>query len=235
MIDIHSHILYGLDDGARSFEESLEMLRIATGAGTTDIVATPHANGQFPFSPDLIQERLSELRTAVGATIRIHSGCDFHLSYENIQDALTNPSKYTINSKIYLLVEFPENSIYRTARDIVAKLLEQGMVPIITHPERNRVLQGRMRDLQAWVEDGCLIQITAQSLLGVFGQGARKFAGSLLKDDLVHFVASDAHDCVRRPPMLDEAYQLVCQGFGELRATRLFVENSQKVLEGAAI
>src|SRR5260370_4243826 len=232
MIDIHSHILYGLDDGARSFEESLEMLRIATAAGTTDIVATPHANGHFPYSPDLIQQRLSELRTAARATIRIHLGCDFHLSYENIQDALVNPSKYAINSKTYLLVEFPENSIYRTARDIVAKLLERGLVPVITHPERNRVLQGRMGDLEAWVEDGCLVQITAQALLGVFGPAARRFAGSLLKDDLVHFVASDAHDCVRRPPKLDEAYQLVSRGFGKLRATRLFVENPGKVLDG---
>jgi len=101
-------------------KRALEMMRIAAGAGTTDIVATPHPT-VIPVFAGLIQQRLSDLRTAAGATIRIHSGCDFHLSYENIQDALANPSKYAINSKIYLLVEFPENSIYRTARDIVGK------------------------------------------------------------------------------------------------------------------
>src|SRR5437588_11975332 len=112
MVDIHSHILPELDDGAKSLEESIEMLEIAVAAGTTDIVGTPHSNAEFAFRPDLIQEKIATLQSAMKDRIQIHSGCDFHLSYDNIQDALAHPTKYTINNRCYLLVEFSDASIF---------------------------------------------------------------------------------------------------------------------------
>ena len=96
-VDIHSHVLYGLDDGARTFEDSVEMLRLARNAGTTDIVATPHANSRYHWDPELIDERISELQPHTD--VRIHRGCDFHLQFDNIQDAIAYPQKYTINGK----------------------------------------------------------------------------------------------------------------------------------------
>ena len=104
MIDIHSHILWGLDDGARECSDSLAMLKMAADCGTTDIVASPHSDLRFAFLPELINERIDHLTGASGGVPRIHRGCDFHLSFENVQDALAFPHKYTIGGLSYLLV-----------------------------------------------------------------------------------------------------------------------------------
>lgn len=238
MVDIHSHILHGLDDGAKSLEESVEMVRIAAEAGTTDIVATPHSNAEFAFRPELIRERVAELTTAVGSRtpeIRIFTGCDFHLDFENIQDALAHPAKYTINQRCYLLVEFSELVIFSTTDEILYRLRSGGMVPVITHPERNWHLQKKIAELTRWVNNGCCIQVTAHSLLGTFGKQAKEFAEELMKRGLVHFVASDAHDCKHRPPSLREAYQHVARKWGEQRARQLCVENPRAALHGEGI
>src|ERR1039457_2850935 len=99
MIDIHSHILPGLDDGSESLEESVEMLRQAAAAGTSDIVASPHANQDYAFDPLLVERRIGELQAAVGDAPQIHYGCDFHLTLENIDDALRSPGKYSIDHR----------------------------------------------------------------------------------------------------------------------------------------
>jgi protein-tyrosine phosphatase len=235
MIDIHSHILPGVDDGAKTLDESVRMLEIAAESGTTDIVATPHANSEFPFRPDVIQQKLTELQRAIGNRIRIHSGCDFHLSYDNIQDALSYPTKYTINKKGYLLVEFPEMSTFQGTPAIFDNLLSSGITPIITHPERNQLLQKRLDDLQTWVQQGCMVQVTAQSFLGIFGRSAKQCADLLLERNLVHFVASDAHDCEHRLPRLDQSYAYVFRKEGRERADRLFKQYPQHVIDGDAI
>src|SRR5437773_1490973 len=134
-VDIHSHVLYGLDDGAKTREESVAMLELAKRSGTRAIVATPHANSRYPFDPAVVQQRIAELATHVD--IAIHPGCDFHLQFDNIEDAVAHPAKYTINHENYLLVEFSDLSVFHTAGDILERLLDAGMIPIITHPERN--------------------------------------------------------------------------------------------------
>ena len=110
MTDIHCHLLHGIDDGAKTLEVSLAMLEAAAAAGTTDIVATPHADTQYGFQPELIVERIAELKAANASEIRIHNGCDFHLTFDNVADAIANPAKYTINHKRYLLVELSDYS-----------------------------------------------------------------------------------------------------------------------------
>ena len=232
MIDIHSHILPGLDDGAETLEESLAMLKIAVAGGTTDIVATPHANTEFNFQPDLVAQKLAELSAAAGDSIRIYTGCDFHLQYENIQDALEHPTKYTINHKNYLLVEFSDLMIFNTTGDIFYQLRAAGMVPVVTHPERNWLLQKRFEAIREWVGEGACLQVTAQSLLGRFGKHAREYAEKLMKAGLVHFVASDAHGTKDRTPNMREAFEYVSDRYGEKRAEQLFVVNPRAALEG---
>lgn len=232
MIDIHSHFLYGLDDGAPDREASLAMLRMAAESGTTDIVATPHSDTTFPFQPDAVAAQLAELAEASGGTPRLHCGCDFHLHYENIQDALANPARYTINHKSYLLVEFSDLVIFNNSGQILEALMAAGMRPIITHPERNSLLQQRVALLAEWVAKGCYLQVTAQSVLGEFGRRAENTAQELMKRGLVHFVASDAHDCGHRPPRLDLAYARVARHWGEQTARRLFIENPAAALTG---
>jgi protein-tyrosine phosphatase len=224
-----------VDDGPKTLEQSLEMLRMAVDNGTTDIVASPHANHEFKFEPEVVAGKIEELRQAVNGAIRIHSGCDFHLSFDNIQDSLQNPSKYTINHKNYVLVEFSDLLIPKTTDDVFYQMRLAGMIPIITHPERNMLLQKRLDKLEAWVESGCLLQVTAQSFLGRFGKQAKVFADRLLHKGLVHVVASDAHDAKYRPPSLKQAYEYVLKACGERRAGTVFVKNPTAVLSGAAV
>jgi protein-tyrosine phosphatase len=232
-VDIHSHVLYGLDDGAKTREESVQMLEIAVESGTADIVATPHANGQYAFNPEVIEARIAELNA--GAGIRIYPGCDFHLQFDNIEDALAHPEKYTINHKGYLLVEFPEVGIFSETDAILARLLDGGMVPIVTHPERNRELQRRLDDLARWVGRGCLVQVTAGSYTGMFGTAPKHYANELLQRGLIHFVASDAHDATFRTPRLRDAYGLLADTWGEDSIRPLFVDNPRAVLAGDAV
>jgi protein-tyrosine phosphatase len=224
-----------VDDGPKTLEQSLEMLRLAAKSGTTDIVASPHANQEFKFEPEVVAARIEELRGAVNGAIRIHSGCDFHLSFDNIQDSLQNPSKYTINHKKYVLVEFSDLLVPKTTDDVFYQMQAAGMIPIITHPERNLLLQKKLDKLETWVESGCLLQVTAQSFLGRFGKQAKAFADLLLYRGMVHIVASDAHDTKYRPPSLKEAHEYVSKACGERRAAALFVRNPAAALSGSPI
>jgi protein-tyrosine phosphatase len=232
-VDIHSHILYGIDDGAETVEQSIEMLELAMASGTSDIVATPHASGQYAYVPALVEQRIAELSSRV--EIRIHRGCDLHLQADNIEDALANPRTYTINSKGYLLVEFPDLAIFPNTDGILLKLLDGGIVPIVTHPERNAHLQNKLDDIARWIELGCYIQVTAGSCTGTFGRRAKASAYQLLERGLVHFIASDAHDCDRRSPNLREAYLSLTARWGEDRIRPLFADNPRAVLTGDAV
>jgi protein-tyrosine phosphatase len=233
LIDIHSHVLYGLDDGAQTIEDSIAMLRVAEENGTTDLVATPHANLTYRYQPDLIFARLAELG---GQTkVRLYSGCDFHLSYDNIQDAIENPRKYTINQKIYLMVEFSDMLIFRNTAEIFGRLQDAGMIPVITHPERNGLLRQRLENLEAWIEAGARIQLTAQSLTGRFGSRAQEFSEMLLDRGLVHFVASDAHDREHRPPKLNDAHGWLAKRCGAATANLLCIENPTAAIEGEPV
>jgi protein-tyrosine phosphatase len=235
MIDIHSHILPGLDDGSKSLEESIAMLRMAAAAGTTDIVASPHANQDYAFDPMVVEQKIGELQAAAGDSPRIHFGCDFHLTLENIEDCLRAPGKYSINHRGYILVEFSDFHIPKTTDEIFARMMRAGMRPIVTHPERNQLLQRRMPELEAWVAQGAHLQVTAQSLMGRFGKGAKNFAHELMSRGLVHFLASDAHDLKWRTTALDEPRRYVEREFGVEAAERMFEENPRSALAGVPL
>ena len=154
MIDIHSHIVWGVDDGAQNLSDSLAMLKMAAETGTTDIVATPHADTKFKFDAKLIAERIRELSAATQNIPRIHQGCDFHLSLENVQSALVDPSQFTINGMSYLMVEFADNFISPSTEGIFRQLTDRGIVPVITHPERNPISAGFARTAAEVDRDG---------------------------------------------------------------------------------
>jgi protein-tyrosine phosphatase len=234
LIDIHSHVIYGVDDGSRSLEQSLEMLALAAAHGTTDLVASPHANSRFPYQKDVNLARLAELQAAE-PRVRLHLGCDFHLTYENVLAAVADPAFYSINGHGYLLVEFPDTTVFKQTEEILAHLQHAGLVPIITHPERSWVLQQHFDRLAAWVKHGSLIQVTGQSLTGRFGTKAQQFAEKLIQAGLVHFVASDAHDAQDRTPRLDTAYETITQRWDAALAGLLLEENPRAVLDGKPV
>ncbi len=235
MTDIHSHIVWDVDDGSPSIEVSLEMLKIARESGTTDIVATPHMNAQFSFQPDLVRERIKELTAASGGNPRIHYGCEFHLSVNNLDLLTANPKTYTINSKQYLLLECPDNHVGKHAETILGQLLDSGIIPIIAHPERVPVLQRDPDRLARWVDLGCLTQVTALSIIGIFGRTAASASEKFLSRGLAHVIASDAHDPSYRHTRLAEAYAVVQDKHGEEMAESLFQHNPRCVVEGFAV
>ncbi len=205
---------------------------MAAASGTTDLVATPHANLKYKFDPQKIRARLEEIS---GQGVRVYSGCDFHLSYENIQDAIANPARYTINQKCYLLVEFSDLIIFKNTPEIFARLQDAGMIPVVTHPERNGLLRQRVEEIAKWVESGARVQLTAQSLLGRFGRRAEEFSETLIDRGLAHFIASDAHDCEHRPPKLDAAFAWIERRYGRGLAELLCVKNPRAAIDGAPV
>ena len=235
MIDIHSHVVWGLDDGATGMEQSLSMLQAAAGSGTTDIVATPHSNAEFLYRPELLEERMRQLAAGTGGKPRIYRGCDFHLSFDNIDDVLERPARYSINGKQYLLVECPDFHVGKHTERVLQRLIDCGIVPVVTHPERNPVLQRDRSRLEEWVDLGCLVQVTALSITGGFGRTACAAVGRLLDHGLVHVVASDAHDPQHRHARLDEARRLVGSRYGEEHADTLFTLNPQAILNGGQL
>jgi protein-tyrosine phosphatase len=232
MIDIHHHLLFGLDDGPSDIEISVAMAEMSIQNGVTHIVCTPHSSDHFKFDPALNLERLEMVRKRVGDRISLALGCDFHLMFDNIEDAIAHPAKYSINGKNYLLVEFPEHSISQNMREIFFRLSVAGLTSIITHPERNPVLARQPERMAEWLRAGCYIQITAASLTGRFGKIAQRVSHDLLRRNWVNFIASDAHDLVSRPPMLRDAYQLVADKYGVETADRLCVHNPRAAYFG---
>jgi len=208
------------------------MVRMAVQHGTTDLVVTPHANHEFVFDPERIAQRLAEVCDASEHALRLHRGCDLHLSFQNIEDAIVNPSKYSINGKKYLLVEFSELMIFNNTADIFSRFMQAGLRPIVTHPERNALLRRRKDQIGAWVDAGAYVQLTAQSVTGQFGKAAQNCCRDLLDRGLAHFVASDAHDCEYRPPRLDQAFAWLAKYYGEKTAELLCVINPRAVLSG---
>jgi protein-tyrosine phosphatase len=232
MIDIHSHILPGIDDGSKSWDMTLAMCHFAIGDGITHIVATPHANDTYEYRRDRIREMIAELDQKVGDQLAFSVGCDFHLSFENIEDAITHPERYTIASRQYLLVELSEYGIPPQMNDALSRLRNAGMIPIVTHPERNGILQGRPERVLEWVDAGCLVQVTASAVTGFWGDTAQRTAVWLLERGAVHVLASDAHDDKRRKPILSEARSYVATHFDAGLARSLVQDNPLAIVNG---
>jgi protein-tyrosine phosphatase len=235
MVDLHHHLLPGLDDGSPDLETSLAMARLAADDGITHVVCTPHASSRYAFSPAHVEEKLSSLRSALereSIPLVLASGCDFHLGYDNIKDAIAHPRKYSLNATDYLLIELPDHGLSTSLEEIFYQLRLAGLRLILTHPERNPTLQRDPARLAAWLREGMLVQITTSSVLGKMGETARKMSHTLLANRWVHFLATDAHNLTSRPPLMSEARDLVASKYGAAYANRLCTENPAAVFAG---
>ena len=235
MVDIHHHLLWGLDDGAKDIETSIAMAKASAADGVTHIVCTPHANGSYEFQPELNAAKVAELRErlkAEGVALNLGLGCDFHLSYDNILDAKEHPARYSVNGLGYLMVELPDYGIPRGLTETFYELQLAGMTPILTHPERNPTLQNDLPRLSEWMRGGVLVQVTGDSVTGRMGKTAQRIAHELLAKRWVHFLATDAHNVSSRPPRLSEARNVVAKKYGEAYAESLVTTNPLAVFTG---
>ena len=232
MIDIHSHILPAVDDGAKSWEIAQEMCRMAAADGIQHMVATPHANERYAYDREYLADLLNRLRELVGTSLSLSLGCDFHMSYDNIQDALRSPHRYTIENTPYLLVELSNHGIPAQVEESFTHLGDQGLRPVITHPERNPILQHTPQRILQWAEMGCVVQVTASAITGGWGERAWRTAEWLLERDAVHVLATDAHDTKHRIPVLSKARKEIEQNYTAKLAKALVEDNPRAIVNG---
>jgi protein-tyrosine phosphatase len=232
MVDLHCHILPGIDDGPDKIEDSLAMAEDAIADGITHVVATPHASDDHWFDFSRVRLLRDQLQARLRDRLALATGCDFHLNPENLTALREDASRFCINQHDYLLVEFNEFSIPPAMDKTLHELQLLGLRPIITHPERNGILRAQTPRLKRWVSLGYYIQVTANALTGTFGAGSQKDAMRWIADGLVHFVSSDAHNTKTRPLRLRPAYDVVANEFGVEKAEALFHDNPLAAWEG---
>jgi protein-tyrosine phosphatase len=229
-VDIHCHVLHGLDDGPQTLDTAFAMCEAAHASGTAAVISTPHANHRFRFDPQRTSECVRELAGRLQSPLKLYSGCELELSIESLGEVWRDASGYTLNGSRYLLIELMPRAVPPSVDRVFERLLEEGIVPIVAHPERNHHLQTHPERLASWVKLGCLTQLTGDSLSGRMGPRVHEAARELLRRRIVHFVASDGHDTMRRPPRLLEAYEIVSQASQAL-AELVFISNPRAVLE----
>ena len=229
LTDIHCHILPGIDDGPATLAEALDMAAMAVKDGTRRIIATPHINDTYP-DPGSIQQRAAvfnaELRR-VGIPLEVLPGAELQGTA-----AVENLRKHTLNGTAYVLIEFPQTHLPSNARQVIFDSLVAGLRPVIAHPERNLSVIDRPQLLMELVRAGALAQISGESLTGSLGPDVLACAGYLLKEQAVHFLASDGHGSCWRRPILSRALRAAGDLVGKEAAMRLVSANPEALLKG---
>ncbi len=238
MIDIHTHILPAIDDGPTTMTESLEMCRIAVNDGIKKMIATPHVqNGMYDLDANKVLEKiqmLNQLLKQEGLDLVIFPGAEVHLS-DRLLDAeiLKESSILTLNGgKKYILLEFPFQWVPSGTEHVIFKLRSMGFTPILPHLERNFKIQRDPYMVRHFAEMGAILQVTAQSITGDFDAAPMKCALWMLKNNLVHVIASDAHSPAGRPPILTKALKVVSDKVGEEAAKKMVLDHPGMILEG---
>ena len=210
MIDIHNHILVGLDDGSKSKEETVALLKQAKEEGVTDIIATPHhLSPQFDNYYEEIKPKLDEVLhidelNEVG--IHIYPGQEVRIS-DQILPQLENNQIIGLNHSKYLLIELPSEHVPHYTGRLFFELQSKGYVPIIAHPERNKEISSNLDVLYDLINAGALSQLTTASLIGKQGKKIQKTCLDMIENNLTHFVASDAHHVEKRPFIMDSLFK----------------------------
>ncbi|MCX5707230.1 MAG: capsular biosynthesis protein [Candidatus Omnitrophica bacterium] len=232
MVDLHAHILPGIDDGSLSLEESLKMCSMAYQDGIRTIVATPHI-GKFPNTKEIITQKTEELKEELKAQkieIDLLSGADYEFTPE-IFTLLESKSLLTINQSRYLLLDTPYSLLPPNIEKLIGGLVLKGIIPIVTHPERCLELQGDLGILYNLIKAGALIQVTASSIIGKMGPKAKESVDLILKHKLAYIIATDTHGINKRPPLLSEALEIASGIIGKEMALAMVTTIPQAIIE----
>lgn len=240
MIDLHSHILPGIDDGAQNMEEALEMARIAEQDGVKKIVSTPHVF-RYPFNHrdlSVIEKKRKELTWVLkenGIHVDVLSGAEVHICHDLMDKIKRNREILVINQGSYMLVEFPPHNVFSGVIQLFFDLLNERITPIISHPERNLIFMRSPEVLFKLIQMGGLCQANSGSFLGYYGRKAMNAVYYFLDLDFIHFVASDCHKPHSEETSLSEAALRIQDAGGEEKARALFIQNPLAVLSNREI
>lgn len=232
MIDIHCHLLYGVDDGPKTIGESIEMLKYAKSQGIDTIVLTPHyRHGMFHYDKIKTENHLMLLNDeAENLGIRLYLGCEYHVNSHMIE-AFDNKKVYSMGSTNYILTEYKDDSDFAYIRSNTIDAISSGYIPIIAHVERYMGMLKKPENAFELQKLGAMIQINADAVIGNDGAHAKRYCDKLLKHHWVDFVASDAHGMTNRPNHLAEAYKHISKKFSPEYADLLFEKNATKMFD----
>ncbi|MEW4225651.1 tyrosine-protein phosphatase [Rossellomorea marisflavi] len=238
MIDIHSHILPGVDDGAKSYTDSLVLAQKAVSEGIHTILATPHhRNGKYENVREDILKRVEELNKMLSEeriSLKVLPGQETRIYGEMVED-YRKGDLLTLNQvSHYLFVEFPSSSVPGYAERLFYDLQNEGLTPVIVHPERNAELMETPDKLYTLVKNGAVTQVTAASLTGYFGKNIQKFSNQMIESNLTHFIASDAHNLKNRTFKMAEAMDTIEKQYG-IDMIDYFTENAELLIDGKNI
>ena len=236
MIDLHCHILHGLDDGAKSIEEATEMARMAERDGIDKIVATPHLfRGDFiPDDLSIIEKRVESLRHSLAENrinVEVIKGAEVHITHTLIDMIRKNRPHLVLGSSSYILLEFPAGHVFPGVKELFFNLFSEGVRPIIAHPERNYVFMESADLLYGLVEMGALTQANSGSFTGLYGRRVKEAAFRFLGLNLTHFIASDAHNPRPSAMWLSQAVKNIEEKLGDRSLYALVNDNPHAILE----
>ncbi|MFI8687634.1 tyrosine-protein phosphatase [Rossellomorea sp. NPDC077527] len=238
MIDIHSHILPGVDDGAKTIEDSIDMAKQAVSEGIHTIIATPHhMNGKYDNTKSAILPLVQELNATLKSeniNLQVLPGQECRIYGEILEDYEKGEILSLNESSQYIFIEFPSSSVPRYAERLLYDIQVEGLTPVIVHPERNTELIERPEKLYKLVKNGAVTQLTASSLVGYFGKNIQKFSQQLIEANLTHFIASDAHNIHNRSFKMEEAMDDIEKKYG-IDMVYYFTENAEMLVDGRTI
>ncbi|MDO4304995.1 MAG: hypothetical protein Q4D94_13895 [Bacillota bacterium] len=237
-IDIHSHILPGIDDGSKDFLTSIQMLKTAVDNGITQIIVTPHNKPlRRNADPLKITSLIAELKGRMadeGITIDLYEGNELYYRSGLAQEIMRGRA-LTMAGSDYVLVEFGPMDDYDYIRNGIYSLIAEGYRPVLAHVERYSKINGRADRVEDLIEMGCYMQVNAGSIMGALGLSTKLFTRKLLKEKLVHFVATDAHDVSKRSPKIAESASFIEKKYGEDYGKELLYENPMHVIRNEYI
>lgn len=235
--DIHTHILPDVDDGAQNISDALQMIRLAYQNGTRTMVLTPHYRGKFKNDPSWLREVFDVFRTMVAEhypDMKLYLGNEVYYEQET-PELLEAGQAMTMNDSQYCLLEFRPDTLRSKIVTGISETIRYGFTPIIAHAERYDIFRSDRTLTDEVLEMGALIQLNADSIMGKHGKNVMRFCEYLLKEEKAHFVASDAHDVKRRPPLLRECWWKIYKKYGFEYASRVFYDNAQAVIENKIV
>ncbi|MEM9351856.1 MAG: CpsB/CapC family capsule biosynthesis tyrosine phosphatase [Planctomycetota bacterium] len=236
--DIHCHLLPGIDDGARDLQESLAMARMAVAEGTREIVVTPHQLGSYAHNTgDDIRRLTAELQAELDREqipLRIAPGGDVRIEEGMVEQLVAGEVLSLGDLGRHVLLELP-HELYFPLEPLLDELSARGITGILSHPERNHGILRTPSLLPSLVDYGCLMQVTAGSLMGTFGPHSQQLAESMLARGLVHFISTDAHGIVKRRPLMRRAYERAVELAPEATCLAMFCENPSRIARGESV